>query len=113
MQIDTKTVNGILVIYLGEKRLDSRLAVDLKEKVKELIEAGNRLIVFDLSAVDFIDSSGIGCLVGCLKLIGPKGRVSIVGLKPPVESMFKLTHMDRVFNLHSNEDQALQSIKYS
>jgi anti-sigma B factor antagonist len=112
MQIDTKTVNGVLILSLGEKRLDSRLAVDFKEKVKELIEVGNNSIIFDLSAVDFIDSSGIGCLVSCLKLIGPRGKVAILGLKPPVESMFKLTHMDRVFTLCTTEEQALQAVKH-
>ena len=110
MQIQTKTVNGVLVVSLAEKRLDSRLAVDFKDKVGELIQGGNRLIVIDLSAVDFIDSSGIGCLVTCLKLIGSKGKIALWGLKQPVESMFKLTRMDRVFTLCADEEQALQAV---
>jgi anti-sigma B factor antagonist len=110
MQIQTKSVNGVLVVSLAEKRLDSRLAVGFKDKVSELIEGGNRSIVIDLSAVDFIDSSGIGCLVTCLKLIGPKGRIALWGLKPAVESMFKLTRMDRVFTLCASEEQALQAV---
>jgi anti-sigma B factor antagonist len=111
MQINTKIINGVLILSLEEKRLDARLAVEFKERVKELIEGGSHSIVFDLSGVDFIDSSGIGCLVSCLKLIGPKGRIAILGLKPPVESMFKLTHMDRVFTLCTSEEQALQAVK--
>lgn len=110
MQIQTKAVNGVLVLSLEEKRLDSKLSVGFKDKVSELITSGNRLIVFNLSGVDFIDSSGIGCLVTCLKLMGPKGKISIWGLKPPVESMFKLTRMDRVFTLCSTEEQALKSV---
>lgn len=110
MQIQTKIVNGVLALSLEEKRLDSRLAVDFKDKVSELIDGGNRLIVLDLSEVDFIDSSGIGCLVGCLKLLGAKGRIAIWGLKPPVESMFKLTRMDKVFTLCPTEEQALKAI---
>lgn len=110
MQILTKPVNGVLVVTLAEKRLDSRLAVGFKDKMGELIENGNRSIVIDLSAVDFIDSSGIGCLVTCLKIIGPKGRIALWGLKPAVESMFKLTRMDRVFTLCASEEQALQAV---
>jgi anti-sigma B factor antagonist len=112
MQIQTKIVNSVLILSLEEKRLDSRLAVDFKDMVSELIKDGNRLLVFDLSAVDFIDSSGIGCLVTCLKLMGPKGRIVIWGLKPPVESMFKLTRMDRVFTLCSTEEQALEAVTH-
>ena len=110
MQILTKSINGVLVVTLAEKRLDSRLAVGFKDKMSELIEDGNRSIVIDLSAVDFIDSSGIGCLVTCLKIIGPKGRIALWGLKPAVESMFKLTRMDRVFTLCASEEQALQAV---
>lgn len=110
MQIQTKDINGALILSLEEKRLDSRLAVGFKDKVGELIGNGSRSIVFDLSAVDFIDSSGIGSLVTCLKLMGPKGRIAIWGLKPAVESMFKLTRMDRVFTLCATEEQALQAV---
>lgn len=110
MQIETKTINGVLLLTLEENRLDCRLAVDFKDKVTELAAEGSRLIIFNLSAVDFIDSSGIGCLVTCLKLLGPKGRVAIWGLKTPVESMFKMTRMDRVFKLCSSEEQALQAV---
>lgn len=110
MQLETNMVSGVMVISLGEKRLDSRMAVGFKDKVSDLIENGNRLIVLNLSAVDFIDSSGIGCLVTCLKLLGSKGKIVIWGLKPAVESMFKLTRMDRVFTLCATEDEALQAI---
>lgn len=110
MQINTKSNNGALILSLEEKRLDSRLAVDFKDKISELIVEGNRVFIFDLGAVEFIDSSGIGCLVSCLKLLGPKGRIAILGLKPPVEAMFKMTRMDRVFSLYSTEEQALQAV---
>lgn len=107
MQIHTQSINGILILSLEDKRLDSRLAVNFKDKFGELIESGNRFFLINLSAVEFIDSSGIGCLVTCLKSIGPKGKIVLCGLKPAVESMFKLTRMDRVFTLCSTEEQAL------
>lgn len=110
MRIQTKIINGILLLALEESRLDCRLAVDFKDKVSELVADGSRLIIFDMSAVDFIDSSGIGCLVTCLKLLGPKGKIAIWGLKKPVEAIFKLTRMDRVFKLCSTEEQALQAV---
>ncbi|SJM92446.1 STAS domain-containing protein [Crenothrix polyspora] len=110
MKIQIKTINGILFLVLEENRLDCRLAIDFKDKVSELVAEGSRLIILDLSAVDFIDSSGIGCLVTSLKLLGPQGRIVIWGLKAPVESMFKLTRMDRVFKLCSSEEQALQAV---
>lgn len=110
MQMQSKAVNGTLIISIQEKRLDSRFAVEFKNKVGELINSGNRLLVIDLSNVDFIDSSGIGCLVSCLKLLGLKGKIAIFGLNQPVEAMFRLTRMDRVFVLCSSEAQAVDAI---
>lgn len=110
MQLNTKKINNILVMQLAEKRFDSRLAVTFKDELNHLLEAGNRLIVVDLNLVDFIDSSAIGCLVACLKLMGGKGRLVLWGLKAPVESMFKLTRMDRVFKLCATEEEALLAV---
>ncbi len=110
MKIESKIISGVLILTLEEKRLDSKLAVGFKEKVSELVQDGSRLIALDLSQVDFIDSSGIGCLVSCLKLLGPRGRIVVWGLKPAVETMFKLTRMDRVFTICPTEEQALAAI---
>lgn len=108
MQLQTETINNMLIMRLEESRFDSRLAITFKEKFNDIIAANNRLIIFDLSSVDFIDSSAIGCLVACLKLLGSKGSLAIVGLKAPVESMFKLTRMDRVFKLYATQAEALK-----
>jgi anti-sigma B factor antagonist len=97
MQIESKkNENSILILTLKDKRLDASLAVGFKDKV---------------SSVDFIDSSGLGAIVSCLKLLGPKGRLALFGLSAPVMSMFKLTRMDRIFTLCATEEQALQAVE--
>lgn len=111
MKIESKNVGHVLVLTLQEKRLDASLAVGLKDKVGEFINDGNQNIAIDLSLVEFLDSSGLGVLVACLKLMGSRGQLVLFGLNPPVKSMFKLTRMERVFTLRDNEEQALEAIK--
>lgn len=111
MQLESKYVDGIFVLTLMDKRLDARLAVDFRAKMSEIINEGNRAIVINLGEVDFIDSSGLGAIVTCLKLMGPSGRLALCGLSAPVNSMFTLTRMDRVFTLCGTEDVALQTLK--
>jgi anti-sigma B factor antagonist len=108
MQIVSKNVNGILVLTLMESRLDAKLAVNFRETLECLIDGGQHAIAIDMGNVGFIDSSGLGAVVTCLKKMGPKGKLVLFGITTPVASMFKLTRMDRVFNLCENEEKALQ-----
>ena len=111
MQIESKQQNDILVLVLMEKRLDAKLAVDFRLIVEDFIKAGNHSIAIDMSHIDFIDSSGLGALVGCLKLAGNRGKFVLFAAKAPVIAMLKLTRMDRVFNLFDTEQQAIEGSK--
>ena len=111
MQLESTNKNGILVLTLLDKRLDAKLAVDFREAMSEIIKTNPQGIAFDMSSIEFIDSSGLGAIVACLKLMGTKGRLVLYGLKTPVVSMFKLTRMDRVFNVYDTEEQALQALQ--
>ena len=58
------------------------------------IEAGHTRLVLDLSGVDFVDSSGLGAIVACLKRLGPRGDLAIAGARGAVSRLFTLTRMD-------------------
>ncbi|MCK5830168.1 MAG: STAS domain-containing protein [Methylococcales bacterium] len=111
MKIESKNVNNTLVLILQEKRLDASQAVSLKDEISEYIKADNQNIAINLHTVEFVDSSSLGALVSCLKLMGSRGRLTLFGLNKPVISMFKLTRMDRVFTLCETEEQALEALE--
>lgn len=111
MQIESTNKNGVLILTLLDKRLDAKLAVDFRETMDEFIKAGHHRIAFNMSHIEFIDSSGLGAIVTCLKLMGAKGKFVLYGLKTPVISMFKMTRMDRVFNIYETEDQVLEVLQ--
>jgi anti-sigma B factor antagonist len=66
-------------------------------------------IALDLTRVDFLDSSGLGALVGLLKTVRPTGELILFGLKPSVQEILRLTHLDSVFVSAPNEEAALAS----
>jgi anti-sigma B factor antagonist len=109
MQIEGKKVNNLLVVTPLEKRLDASVAADFKGKIVDWINAGNNRIVLDLSLVDFVDSSGLGAIVSCLKTLGGSGDLIICGIKDTVMSLFQLTRMNRVFQIFSNQAEALKA----
>jgi anti-sigma B factor antagonist len=78
--------------------------------MSEWIGAGNRRIVLNLSEVDFIDSSGLGAIVSSLKKIGNDGDLVICSVRETVMSLFRLTRMNRVFDILSSEEEAIGAL---
>jgi anti-sigma B factor antagonist len=87
------------------------VAADFKSKLNELIEQGHANMIIDLTAVDLVDSSGLGVLVSTLKRIGNRGEVKLCNLKDAVRSVFELTRLDRVFGLYHSEAEAAASFR--
>jgi anti-sigma B factor antagonist len=108
--LKTQTQQGVLVVQPSEKRLDASRAPRFKNEMTEFIAQGHRDIVIDFSSVDFVDSSGLGAIVSCLKQMGPQGNLAISGAGGAVRRLFSLTRMDRVFSLHETVDQAVDSL---
>lgn len=110
MQIEQKTVNEIVVVTPLEKRIDASSATDFKQKLIDWILQGHKRILLDLSHVDFIDSSGLGAIVSCLKTIGTDGDLVICGIRDTVMSLFQLTRMNRVFQIFLSQDEAVRAL---
>ncbi|MGI3165681.1 STAS domain-containing protein [Pseudooceanicola sp. 200-1SW] len=104
-------VDGLGVVDPGTDRLTAANATTFKDEVLALIEGGASRLVIDLGKVDFIDSSGIGALVGLLKRIGHRGEIVVSGLTDNVRQMFRITRMDRVFTSHDSAEAALRALK--
>ncbi len=110
MQLQHKKTSNVLVVRPLEKRIDAATASEFKEKMGEWIEEGNRRIVLNLSAVDFIDSTGLGAIISGFKRIGGDGRLVICAVKESVMSLFRLTRMNRVFDIYASEEEALEAV---
>ena len=111
MQLDQRRTDEALIVTPLEERLDARVATDFKERMAELIASGNTKIVLDLSRVEFIDSSGLGAIVSSLKRMGGRGDLVVCGLQETTMTMFKLTRMDRVFQVFDSEQQAVSALR--
>jgi anti-sigma B factor antagonist len=102
--------NNVLVVHVAEKRVDASKAPLFKDEMTKCIDSGQNQLVLDLSGVDFVDSSGLGAIVACLKRLGPRGNLAIAGAKGAVSRLFTLTRMDKVFTLHDTVDAAVAQL---
>jgi len=111
MKLKVTRKDGILIITPQDKRIDASVATDFKSKLIDFLENGDKVIVINLSAVDFIDSSGLGALVLILRKIGTDGRIKLCKLNESVRSIFELTRLDEVFEIHKSVEGAIESLK--
>lgn len=91
--------DGTTVVQMEGSRLDASVAASVKSEMKEIIDRGERHIILDFATVQFMDSSGLGALVGCLKMMGPGGQMEIVNASSTVLKVLKLTRMNKVFTV--------------
>jgi anti-sigma B factor antagonist len=91
-------------------RLNAVSAPALKANLRQLIQTGNTQFIMDLTGVTFIDSSGLAALISGLKLAREAfGFLKLAGLDEQVGSVFRLTMLDRVFEVYPDAESALQS----
>jgi anti-sigma B factor antagonist len=110
MQLNMSEQNDIVQISVQEERMDAHNSGDLKEQMLQLFDEGKCNLVIDLSAVRFIDSSGLGALVSGFKNASAReGSLKLCCLQPQVRSMFELTRLHRVFEIFPDMDEALSS----
>ena len=87
--------------------VDVHSAPRLREKLVELVSEGARKIVVDLDGVDFLDSTGLGVLVGGLKRVrSHDGDMGLVCTRTRILKVFELTRLTEVFKISASLDEA-------
>jgi anti-sigma B factor antagonist len=84
---------------------------ELKQKVLEELEGGERTFVIDFENTGYIDSSGLGVLVSLSKKIREQGgELRLAGLNEDLRTLFELTKLDTLFKIADTRSEALQGL---
>ncbi|HET9518679.1 MAG TPA: STAS domain-containing protein [Actinoplanes sp.] len=106
LSLATRTVAAYTVLEVGGE-VDVYTAPKLRERLVELVDGGARDVVVDLGRVDFLDSTGLGVLVGALKrLRAAGGTFALVCSTEPLLKIFRITALDQVFGIFTSVDEA-------
>jgi len=83
---------------------------ELKQKVLEKLDSGERKFLIDFSNTGYIDSSGLGVLVSLSKKIREQGgELRLANLNEDLKTLFELTKLDTLFHISNSRDEALQT----
>lgn len=95
MEIKVEVDSDIIFVKLSGSLVASTLE-ELKSQVQKLIDKKFVHIVFDLSRIDFVDSSGLGfCISTARDLVAVSGKLVCYGLNDNVQKLFKMTRADQ------------------
>jgi anti-sigma B factor antagonist len=92
--------------------VDGQLVVGNRAEFKQIVfdelEAGARRVLIDFSSTGYIDSSGLGALVSLSKRIREQGgALRLAGLNDDLRTLFELTRLDTLFQVHATRADAL------
>jgi anti-sigma B factor antagonist len=108
MDVATDVTDDGVAVVRTEGRLNMAAAPQLRTTVAELTAAGRSRIVVDLSALTFVDSSGLGALIGGLKAARQAGGdLRIAAPAEQVRTVLGLTNLDRVLRPYATVEAAL------
>lgn len=106
-----EVVGKCLIIRLNQE-LDHHIALMLREKADKLIERGNvKNIVFDFEKSNFMDSSGIGVIMGRYKkVIFTGGKVSVTNVNSVVDRIFRLSGLYKIIEKYESIQDAIKTM---
>lgn len=108
LSLDTRQVDDTTIVAVGGE-IDVYTAPKLRDKISELVSDGHYALVIDMEKVEFLDSTGLGVLVGGLKKVrAHDGSMQLICNQDRLLKIFRITGLARVFSIHESEAAALK-----
>lgn len=99
VSIEERTQDSDVTTLVVSGEVDAFTAPQLREKLMPLCKS-NRKIYLDLSQVDYMDSTGLGVLIGAYKsLCAQNGRLVLTGMSPRLQRLLKITGLTEIIDI--------------
>jgi len=111
LKIETHQVDGVIVVSCTGRIVFGDEATALRDKLKSILKS-SRQIVLNLAGVTYIDSGGLGTLVGAYSSARTAGAdIKLTGLGQRIRDVLQITKLVTVFEVYDNEQQAVAAFK--
>ena len=110
MEIKERVVGGVSILDLSGKIVLGEGDIQLKERIKDLLGDGQKRILLNLADVNYIDSAGLGTLIGAYTTVKREGgSLKLVNLTKRIQDLLAITKLITVFETFDSEPEALAS----
>jgi anti-sigma B factor antagonist len=111
MEIAVEKVGDVAVVEVPVEELDASNTGELKHDIAPVLEANTKLVI-DLSRLRFVDSSGLGAMLSCLRQLTAKGGdLKLSGMQKQVRAVFELVRMHRIFDIYGTREEAVRAFQ--
>ena len=101
----------ILVMALSGRLALGRECQTVEWSIDELLEGNRRKVIFDLSKLEYMDSTGIGIIATCCgRIEAAGGQARLAAVNPKIDDLFRITKLNRVIGIHPTVDDAVASL---
>ena len=107
MHVTCEDCGTLVLITITTPRFDSTNSSAIREVLRDATRDNRDLYLVDFSKVEYLDSTGIGTLIGFVKYLGRSRRVELCGLSTMVQKIFRLTNLLSIFTIHDSIDDGL------
>jgi anti-sigma B factor antagonist len=107
LKVNDYTTDDDLTVINVEGEIDVYTAPKLREKLIDLVNKGRYHLLVDMEKVEFLDSTGLGVLVGGLKRVrAHDGSLELVCTQERILKIFRITGLTKVFGIYTSVDDA-------
>jgi len=107
MELVVEKMGDVAVVGLPVEELDASNTAEFKRDVAPVLEQDAR-VVFDLGKLRFVDSSGLGAFLSCLRRVNARGGdVKLCRMSKQVRTVFELVRMHRIFDIQETREAAV------
>jgi len=111
MELAIEKMDDVTVVILPGEELDASNAKEFKGDVAPLLQPQAK-VVLDLRQLRFVDSSGLGSILSCLRqLTTTGGDLKLCGMSQRVRALFELVRMHRIFDIYATRDEAVRAFR--
>jgi anti-sigma B factor antagonist len=111
MHLAIEKVGNVAVAAVPVEELDASNAGEFKHDIAPLLEVHTQMVL-DLSRLRFVDSSGLGAFISCLRKLNAKGGdLKLCGMSKQVRAVFELVRMHRVFDILATREEAVRAFE--
>jgi anti-sigma B factor antagonist len=109
MVITVESVGGVTVAVVPIEELDASNSGEFKREVAPILETTTKLVI-DLSRLRFVDSSGLGAFISCLRNLNSRGGdVKLCGMSKQVRAVFEMVRLHRIFDIFATQEEAVRA----
>lgn len=112
MELLIEEINDVAVVVIPTEELEASNVDEFRSAIAPVLRAHGEVIL-DLSRLRFVDSSGMGAILSCLRQLSAKGGdLKLCGMAKQVRAIFELVRMHRIFDIYPTKREALYAFAH-